>query len=40
MMRFVGFLATALAVAGAVDVTVLAVQSLPDIRRYLRIARM
>jgi hypothetical protein len=40
IMRFVGFLATALAAASALGAIVLTVQSLPDIRRYLRIARM
>lgn len=39
-MRLVCLLTIAAATAGALGAIVLTVQSLPDIRRYLRIARM
>jgi len=39
-MRTVGYLATSLAAAAAVGVVVLLVQSLPEIRRYLRMLSM
>jgi len=40
VMRAVGYLATSLAAAAAVGVVVLLVQSLPEIRRYLRMLSM
>lgn len=39
-MRVIGVITTAVATAVAVGATVLIVQSLPDIRRYLKIRSM
>jgi hypothetical protein len=39
-MRLVGYLATGLAGASALAALWLAIESLPDIRRYIRLSKM